>query len=299
MNRINYHHLMYFWSVAREGSVSRACARLGLAQPTISGQLRELERNLGVKLFDRAGRGLELTETGQEVYRYADEIFALGREMEGMLAGRPTGRPSRLQVGVAGALPELVAYRVLEPALRLPEPVEVVCHEAPLDRLLTQLALHELDVVLADAPISPAVRVRVFPHLLGECGVSFCAAERPAAELRPGFPRSLDGAPFLLPPEGSSLRRALDGWFAAQGIRPRVCGEFGDSALLKTFGQAGAGVFAVPSASEAENLRQYRVRVVGRVDSLLLRFYLITVERRLRHPAVAAISEAARRQVFG
>jgi LysR family transcriptional regulator, transcriptional activator of nhaA len=299
MDWLNYHHLLYFWSVAREGTIARACGRLGVAQPTVSGQIRALERSLGARLFDRVGRNLVLTETGRQVYRYADEIFALGRELQDAVKGGLAGQPLRLSVGIAEGVPDLLAYRILQPALELPQPAYLVCQRGAPERLAAQLALHELDVLLADAPINPAVRVRVFPHLLGECGVSFCAAPRPAAELRPGFPRSLDGAPFLLPPEGASLRRALDGWFEAQGIRPRVCGEFGDSALLKTFGQAGAGVFAVPSASEAENLRQYRVRVVGRVDSLLLRFYVITVERRLRHPAVAAISEAARRQVFG
>src|SRR5262249_10112251 len=222
MDWLNYHHLLYFWAVAREGTVARACDKLHLAQPTISGQLRQLERHLGARLFERAGRHLVLTEPGQEVYRLADEIFALGREVREVVRGRPAGRPARLLVGVAADVPELIAYRILEPALRLAEPVQIVCQRDPADQLLSQLALHKLDMVLSDVPVSPSARVRAFSHLLGECGVSVCGTAALVGARRRGFPRSLDGAPFLLPPEDAPLRRSLNEWFEAAGLRPGV-----------------------------------------------------------------------------
>jgi LysR family transcriptional activator of nhaA len=298
MEWLNYHHLLYFWTVAREGTVARACARLHLAQPTISGQLRQLERDLGVKLFERAGRKLALTDTGQEVYRRADEIFGLGRDLLDLLRGRLTGRPTRLLVGVAEDVPELIAYRVLEPALRLPEPVQVVCHRKPADELLADLALHRLDVVLANTPVGPAARIRAFSHPLGESGVSVCGTAGLVARLGRGFPHSLDGAPFLLPQDDTSLRRGLDAWFEAAGLRPTVRGEFADRALMRTFAQAGAGLCAIPTAVEAEVLRQYRLRVLGRIGDIKEQFFLISTEKKLRHPAVAAMAELARETVF-
>jgi LysR family transcriptional activator of nhaA len=299
MEWLNYHHLLYFWTAARAGGVSAAAAELRLAQPTISGQIRALEESFGEKLFHRSGRRLALTETGRVVYRYADEIFGIGRELMDTLKGRPTGRPLRLTVGVADALPKLIAYRLLQPALRLPEPVRIVCREDRSDRLLAELAVHALDVVLTDAPIAPTVKVRAFNHLLGECGVTLFAAGRMAATYRRRFPRSLDGAPMLLPTDNTALRRALDQWFDAQHIRPRVVGEIEDSALLKVFGQEGVGVFAAPSVIEPEVQKQYRVGVVGRIEAVRERFYAISVERRLRHPAVVAISDAAQHELFG
>jgi LysR family transcriptional activator of nhaA len=298
MQWLNYHHLLYFWTVAREGSIVRACAQLHLTQPTISGQLRSLEKALGGKLFARAGRNLVLTDTGRLVFRYADDIFALGRELQDTLAGRPAGRPLRLVVGVADSLPKLIVYRLLEPALRLPEPVQIVCEQGKPEQLLAQLALHTLDVVLADAPVGPAHKIRAFNHLLGESGVSFFATARLAARYRRGFPRSLDGAPFLLPAENTMLRRALDQWFDAQGIRPLIRGEFADPALLKVFGQSGTGVFAVRTAVAAETQRQHRVRLLGRVETIRERFFAISLERKLKHPAVVAITETARAKLF-
>jgi LysR family transcriptional activator of nhaA len=295
---LNYHHLLYFWMAARHGSVSKAAAELRLAQPTLSGQIRALEDSLGEKLFQRVGRRLVLTDVGQAVYRYADEIFSLGREMLDMVKGHPAGRPLRLVVGIADALPKLVAHRLIEPALRLPEPIRLVCREDQPDRLLAELAIHQLDVVLSDAPAPPSVRVKAYNHLLGECGVVFFAAPDLAARFRRGFPRSLDGAPFLLPGENSAMRRALDHWFAANEIRPRIASEFDDSALLKVFGQAGAGVFIAPAAIEEEVRRQFGVRVVGRTDDIRERFYAITVEKRLTNPAVVAISSAAKGDLF-
>jgi LysR family transcriptional activator of nhaA len=299
MEWLNYHHLLYFWTVAREGSVVRAGELLSLTQPTISGQIRALERALGEKLFIRAGRGLALTEMGRTVYAYAEEIFSLGRELLDTVRGRPTGRPIRLVVGVADVLPKLVAYRLLGPALRLPEPVRLVCREDSPDQLVAELAMHRLDLVLSDTPIGPGLSVRAFNHLLGECGVSVFGAPRLAAAHRRRFPRSLDGAPMLLPLPGTAVRRSLDDWFEAQGMRPAVVGEFEDSALLKVFGQSGAGLFCAPSVLEAEVRRHYRVRRLGRIEAVRERFYAISAERRLKNPAVVAICDAARHELFG
>ena len=299
MEWLNYHHLLYFWTVAREGGVTRASEQLRLAQPTISGQLKALEEALGEKLFERTGRRLVLTDVGRVVYRYADEIFTLGRELQDTLKGRPTGRPVRFTVGVADAVPKLVAYRLLQPALTLPEPVHVVCREDKPERLLSELGLHSLDLVLSDAPASPGVNVKAYSHLLGETPVAFFGTEALAAAHGKGFPRSLDGAPVLLPTEGSSLRRSLEQWFDAEGLRPRVVGEIEDSALLKVFGQAGTGLFPAPVAIEAEIRVQFGVRVVGRVDAVKARFYALSAERKLKHPAVLAIREAARSELFG
>jgi LysR family transcriptional activator of nhaA len=298
MTWLNYHHLLYFWTVAKEGSIARACEKLRLAQPTISGQLRLLEEALGEKLFAKQGRGLVLTEVGQVVYQYADEIFGLGRELQDVLKGRPRGRALRLVVGISDLMPKLVAYRVLQPVLAMPEPVQLVCDEDTPDRLLADLAERRVDVVLSDSPIPPTVPVKAFNHLLGTCPVTVFGAPQLAARHRRNFPASLDGAPFLLPLEGSALRRSLEQWFDSQKIRPRLVGEFKDAALMKTFGQAGAGLFAAPSAIEKEIREHYRVAVLGRIESIAERFYAISVERRLKHPAVLAISEAARETVF-
>ncbi len=299
MEWLNYHHLLYFWTIVREGGVSRAAAQLRLAQPTVSGQLRQFEDALGEKLLHRQGRRLVLTEVGRRVYGYADEIFTLGRELMDVVKGRPTGSPLRLHVGVADVVPKTIAYRLLAPALQLPEPVRVVCREDKADRLLGELALHELDLVIADASLSPGSGVRAFNHLLGECGTTFFAVPKLQTQYRKHFPKSLDGAPFLLPTQNTSLRRSLEQWFESQEVRPNVVGEMEDSALIKAFGQAGAGLFATPSAIEAEVQRQYGVRVVGRTDVVRERYYAISMERRLKNPAVVAISEAARERLFG
>jgi LysR family transcriptional activator of nhaA len=294
---LNHHHLFHFWTVVREGGVTRASEKLNISQPTISGQLRDLEEALGEKLLIRSGRTVALTDIGRTVYRYADQMLGLDRELLEAVKGRPT-RPGRLAVGVAMVVPKLVAYRMLEPALRLPEPIHLDCVQERPERLLAELAIYGLDVVLADAPAPPAVKVRAYDHLLGESGVSVFGTERMAAAHRRGFPGSLDGAPFLLPSEDSALRLSLEEWFQKHRVRPRVVGTFEDSALLDAFGRAGAGLFAMPAAIEAELRRQYRVRVVGRLESVRQRFYAITVERKLRNPAVIAISERAR-TLFG
>jgi LysR family transcriptional activator of nhaA len=299
MEWLNYHHLLYFWTVVHEGSVAKAADQLRLAQPTVSGQIRVLEEALGEKLFVRSGRTLVPTDVGRVVYRYADEIFSLGRELMDTLKDRPTGRPVRLVVGVADAVSKLIAYRLLEPALALKQAVHVVCREDKPERLLADLAVHGVDLVLSDSPVPPTVRVRAFSHLLGECGTTVFAAPKQAAALRRSFPASLGGAPFLMPADGTALRRALDAWLESLGLRVSVVGEFDDSALMKTFGQAGIGAFAAPSVIEREVQAQYGVRVVGRVEALRERFYAISVERRIKHPAVAAISEQARTKLFG
>jgi len=298
MEWLNYHHLLYFWAVAKEGSIARACEKLHLAQPTISSQVRLLEETLGEKLFRRAGRGLALTEVGQVVYRYADEIFGLGRELQDAVKGQRRGRPLRLRVGVSDLVPKLIAYRVLQPVLAMSGPVQMVCNEGTPEHLIAELAEHRLDLVLSDAPLTPLTRVKAFNHLLGTCGVTLFGAGSMAARYRKDFPAHLDGAPFLFPIEGSSLRHALDQWFDSVHIRPVLVAEFTDSALMKTFGQAGAGIFAAPSAIESEVREHYKVSVIGRLDKVTERFYAISVERKLKHPAVVAISEAARGTLF-
>jgi LysR family transcriptional activator of nhaA len=298
MEWLNYHHLLYFWTVAKEGSIARACEKLRLAQPTISGQLRLLEDTLGEKLFVKQGRGLVMTDVGQVVYRYADEIFSLGRELQDVLKGRPRGRPLRLLAGVSDLIPKLIAYRVLRPALEMAEPVQIICDEGPPEHLLAELAEHRMDVVLSDAPIPPGVPVKAYNHLLGTSTATLFAAPQLAARFRKNFPACLDGAPFLLPMHESSLRRPLEQWFDAENIRPAIVAEFKDRALMTTFGQAGAGVFAAPTAIEKEMREQYRVVSVGRIDSVVERFYAISAERRLKHPAVVTISEAAREKLF-
>jgi LysR family transcriptional activator of nhaA len=298
MEWLNYHHLLYFWVVAREGSIVRASRELNLAQPTISGQLRALEEELGEKLFMRTGRNLALTETGRMVYRYADEIFTIGRELREALQGRATDRPMRVMIGITDVLPKLVAYRLLEPALHLEAPVHLTCQEGKLEQLLAELAVYNLDVVLSDAPIGPLVKVRAFNHLLGESSVSFFGVPSLAMVYRQQFPQSLQQAPLLAPTDNTVLRRNLDQWFEAQGLHPTIVGEFEDSALLNVFGQQGIGLFTAPTLIEAEVQRQYNVELIGRVEAVKERFYAITINRKLRHPAVIAMSNAARQDLF-
>jgi len=295
---LNYHHLLYFWTVARAGSITRASAELRLSPPTISAQVRTLEESLGEKLLTRSGRNLVPTEMGRTVLSYADEIFSLGRELMGAVKDRPIGRPLRLVVGIADVLPKLIAHQLLEPALRLREPVRIVCREDNPEHLLAELAIQELDLVLLDTPIGPHVKIRAYTHLLGECGVVFMATPQLAETYRRRFPKSLHGAPLLLPTDNSAIRRSLDQWFDAQGIRPAIVGEFEDDALLRVFGEAGAGVFPAPSVLEKELQRRYGFRRIGGTEAVRSRFYAISVERKLKHPAVVAICETARRKLF-
>ncbi len=298
MEWINYHHLLYFYVAARDGGISKAAGVLHLSRPTISGQIRRLEQALGEKLFERSGRRLILTEMGRVVYRYASEIFGLGQEMVDTLRGRPGAGPSPLVVGVADVLPKIIVRRMLAPALRIPEPIRLVCREDKPARLLADLVSHSLDVVLTDAPVGAESGIRAYNHFLGECGTVLLGSPRLAARLRPGFPRSLHGAPLLIPLEHTAIRRSLETWLDARGIRPEVVGEFDDSALMKAFGQDGLGVLIAPKVIEAEICRQYRLRRIGVPRGVRGRFYAISVERRIRHPAVAAITEGARRKLF-
>ena len=298
MQWLNYHHLLYFWTVVREGSVGRAAQALSLTQPTVSSQLKALEASLGERLFAREGRRLVPTDVGRLVFRYADEIFGLGRELLDTLNDRPTGRPLRFVVGVAEAMPKLIVQRLLQPALELKDGVYLVCREDKPDRLLAALSLHELDVVLADTPVGPGVSVRAFNHLLGESTVTIFSGRARASALRRNFPRSLHGSPMLLPTTNTAMRRSLDQFLAAHDIRPAVVAEFEDSALLKAFGETGAGAFPAPTVLEDEICWTGRIRVVGRFEHVRERFYAISIEKRLKHPAVVAISENARQEVF-
>jgi LysR family transcriptional activator of nhaA len=294
MEWVNYHHLLYFWLVAREGGLSNASTELRLAQSTVSKQIHQLEGALGHALFAKKGRRLILTESGRVVFRYADEIFGLGREMLDTLNDRPVGKALRVTVGVADVVPKLVAERVLAQALALGVPVRLVCKEGKPDRLLADLALHELDLVLSDAPASPNVKVRAFSHLLGESEIAIFGSRDLVRRYRRGFPASLTGAPMLLPTENTVLRRSVDQWLDDCGVRPSIVAEFEDSALLTVFGMRGTGVFPAASVSSAEIEEQYGVRTIGRVRGVRERLFAITVERRIKHPVVVAICDAAR-----
>jgi LysR family transcriptional activator of nhaA len=298
MEWLNYHHLLYFYTVAREGSVTKAARALRLAQPTLSAQIRRLEESLDEKLFTRQNRGLVLTEMGRVVYGYAEEIFGLGGEMLDTLRGRPSSRQARLYVGIADVVPKLVCHRLLESVLSGQGAVQLVLREGKPDDLLAALSKQTFDLVIADTPLGPHLRVRAYNHLLGESGITFFAAPALAARFKKGFPRSLDGAPLLLPTENTVLRRSLDQWFESLGVRPRIVAEIEDSALVKVFGQHGAGIFAAPSIIARDVRRQFGVRALGATDAVRERFYAISVERRIKHPAVVAITAAAQQRLF-
>lgn len=295
---VNYKHLHYFWAVAREGGVARASERLHLTPQTISGQLSLLEEHLGVELFTRVGRNLELTETGRLVLSYADEIFSLGGELEEVIHQLPETPPQLFRVGVVDVLPKSIALRILETALKMPEPVRMICRESSLDSLLAELAVHRLDLVLADRPIPPTVSTRGFSHKLGECAVSFFASASLEKKLQGNFPDCLDGAPLLLPGSGTQLRAGIDQWLDKHRLHPRVIAEFEDSALMKAFGQQGSGIFIAPAAIEAEVEWQYEATAIGRIEEVKERFYAISIERKVTHPVVSEVVEAARELLF-
>ena len=298
MEWLNYHHLLYFWTVVREGGVSKAAEKLRLSQPTISAQVKMLEDSLGERLLQRQGRTLVLTDVGRVVYRYADEIFATGRELMDTLRGRPAGRPLRLTVGVANAVPKLIVYRLLRPAMALEQSVHLICREDNTDQLIAQLATYDVDVVISDRPAPPHSRVRVFNHLLGESSTAFFAPAALAARLRRKFPHSLDDVAMLMPTSNNPLRAALDTWLEQQQIRPRRVADFEDSALMKIFGREAGAVFPAPAAIERDVCRLYGVSVVGRTDAVRESYYVISAERRLKHPSVLAITGAARDELF-
>lgn len=293
MDWLNYHHLRYFWAVAKAGSLKQAAADLRVSQPSISVQIKELEQALGEPLFRRSGRSNVLTEAGQIAFRYAEEIFALGTELVGAIKQRPGVQSLRLYTGVADCIPKLVANQFLNPVLAMPQKVHVICREGKLQDLLGQLAAHRLDVVLSDEPAPSSLGIRTFSHLLGETGVTLCAEGRLARKLRPGFPASLHGAPALLPAENTALRRSLEAWFQAQRIRPLVLAEFEDIALMKVVAADGKGFIPVPTTVQEEARIRYRFQVIGEAEGCRERYYAISAERRITHPAVAIITQHA------
>ncbi|MFM8378527.1 MAG: transcriptional activator NhaR [Planctomycetia bacterium] len=298
MDWLNYHHLLYFWTVAKERSVSKAAAALHVAQPTVSAQVRSLERSLGQKLFERQGRQLALTPEGEKVFRYADEIFSLGHELLQAVKGEPQHKPKRFRVGVSDALPKLTTYRLLEPALAIRPAFRLHVRIDKTERLLAELAVHALDIVIADAAMMPSLRVRAFSHLLGETSVSIFGAAALARTVRPGFPRSLHGAPVLLQTTNTAVRQSLDQWFDVHGIEPEIVGEVEDMAMLQTLGEHGLGLFAAPTVMRKEICRRYHVAWVGELDKVREKFYAISVERRITHPAVKLIADQAKRRLF-
>ncbi len=299
MEWINYHHLLYFWAVAKEGSIVKASEKLLLAQPTISGQIKNLEDVLGEKLFAKKGRNLVLTEVGQTVFRYAEEIFTLGREMQDVLKGRPTNRPPVIIVGISNSFPRLIAHMLLAPTVEQLGPLNLICKEDKTVQLLLDLVIHKLDVVLTDAPMEPSIKIKAYNHLLGTCKLAIYASNELAKTYRPNFPQSLDGAPFLLPTDNTMIRQSIDQWFISRIIRPRIVGEFEDSILLKIFGESGMGLFPAPSVIANELKRRYKVEQVGVLDDVFVNFYAISVEKKLKHPALVAINEEARKKIFG
>jgi len=298
LGQLNYNHLYYFWVVAREGSIAGATRVLHLTQPTISTQLRTLEKVVGQRLFERRGRGLALSETGRLVFRHAETMFGAARELAAALDGGPAASPSRFVVGLSDVLPKLTATRLLEPVFATGLAMKLDCRCDKTDRLLAMLAIHELDLVIGDARVPEGLGVRLFSHLIGESGVSVFATPDIAARHRRRFPQSLHDAPVVLPARTSALRRGFDDWCTRKRIRPQIVAEVEDAALLQALGAQGLGIFAAPSVVEAEIRRAYGVRVVGRLDGVHERFYAISVERTLQHPAVLALLEAASRELF-
>lgn len=293
---LNYKHLNYFRMVAKTGAINRAAEKLHLTPQTLSGQISVFEARLGVALFRRSGRRLELTDAGRTALTYADEIFQVGAELEEALQNRSATRAHPFRVGIADVVPKAIAYQLLAPALTLAEPVRLVCREDRLEKLAAELAIHRLDMVLADRPLPSSMDIKGYSHPLGDCGIAFLAAPAVAAGLTPDFPANLDAAPLLIPGEDSALRIPLLRWLERLEIQPVIVGEFDDSALMSAFGQAGAGVFPVPLTTASEAMRQHEVVELGQTLDIRERFFAISVERRLSHPAVLAVSEAARRR---
>lgn len=291
---MNLKHLFYFWKTAKEGGIVRAGEALHVTPQTISGQIGLLEDSLGVELFSRQGRALELTDAGRLALSYADEIFSLGAELEQAIRHYPKGRPATFRVGVSDALPKQLAYRLLEPAVAVGEPLRIVCREGRLERLLTELAVHRLDLVIADTPLPATLDVRAYNHRLAESGMSFLAAPALATRCAKKFPDCLAELPLLVPGEDSSARLKLMRWLEKVRLRPKIVGEFDDSALMTAFGQAGVGVFPVPTVVEAEIVAAYGVKVLGRGAEARTEYFAISAERRVTHPCVLAIAESAR-----
>lgn len=299
MDWLNYHHLYYFWIIAAEGSITKACKRLNLSQPALSLQLRTLEEAIGEQLFERVGRNLILTDVGKVTFRYAEEIFTLGKELTNTLTGNQTEHQIRLVVGIAEVVPKMVAYKLLKIAFEQFKHIKVVCWEGKLERLLGELALHALDIVISDSPVPFNVSIEAHSHLLGETPVTLFGTEPLARRYRRKFPDSLNGARIIVPTNNSMLRRGMEEWFRKHDITPFIVGEFEDGATMKAFGQEGHGLFPGSSIVAKEISRQYQVRTVGPITGLTERFYAITVDRRIKHPAVLTILNTAKHAVFG
>jgi len=299
LNSLNYKHLRYFWMVAKTGSIAKAAEQLYLTPQSISGQLTEFADFLGIELFRRVGRNLVVTEAGKRVLSYADEIFSVGDELLDVINDQRSHKALAFRVGIADSVPKTVAYRLLEPALRLDETVRLICREGRLVPLLSELAVHRLDMIIADRPMPPHLHVRGFNHLLGESGMTMFGAPSLTKTLRGRFPDCLDQAPVLMCGEDAAIRPKLDQWLASNNLHPIIVGEFDDGALMKSFGQAGAGLFFAPTTIADTICKQYSVKIVGHIDSVIEQIYVISTERRLTHPAVKAVSEIGRNDVFG
>lgn len=296
MRHLNYNHLLYFWTVAREGSIAKAAESLHLTPQTISGQLKMLEETIGEPLFQRVGRGLVITEMGRVVEQYADEIFSLGSELTHRIKSKQPGTPTTFNVGIVNSIPKLIAYKILEPALQLEDPIKMVCLENDLDNLLGDLAVHKLDLVLSDRSVPTGLNVKAYSHELGSSDLSFFGTQDLIDEYHVDgdFPKNLDNAPVLLPMSDHMIRRGLDDWFDQKNISPNLIAEFDDSALLKVFGEAGKGFFPAPTAMKHQVETMYNVKTVGEIKEVTERFFVISPERKLKHPAVVSITEAAR-----
>jgi LysR family transcriptional activator of nhaA len=294
MRHLNYNHLLYFWTVTREGSIRRAAVTLHLTPQTISGQLKALETAVGEPLFQRSGRGLALTATGTLVREYADEIFALGAELAHLVRDGGASRANVLNVGIVNSIPKLVTYRILRPALEGTEPLRIACYEADFEKLLSDLAVHRLDLVLSDRPIPVGLNVKAYNHGLGDSEVGFFAHESLADRYVGRFPASLRGAPLLLPVPTTAVRRELDEWFDRLEVSPRIIAEFDDSALLNSFGSLAIGVFPAPLAIASEVERMYEARLIGVADGIKESYFAVSPERRLKRAAVLRITAAAR-----
>ncbi|MDD2809882.1 transcriptional activator NhaR [Rhodoferax sp.] len=296
---MNFKHLYYFWVTAKAGGIMRAGEQLHTTPQTLSGQIKLLEDWLGHKLFQKSGRQLQLTEHGRLALGYADQIFSLGQDLETALRQvRGSVRRLDFRVGVADSVSKSVAYRLLEPAFGVGQPIKLMASEGKFDDLLAQLALHRLDLVIADEPMPSRVSVKAFNHALGRSGLSFFAAPALQKRLKGDFPACLQGIPMLIPGAAAAVRQQLEGWFAKHQLSPEVVGEFDDAALMKAFGREGQGVFLAPTVLEEETCSQFGVAVLGRTVELVESFYAVSVERRISHPCVLAITDAARGQLF-
>ena len=298
MSILNFKHLRYFWMVAKTGSIARAAEQLHLTPQSISGQLSEFADTLGVALFRRAGRKLELTDTGRRILSHAEEIFSAGDELLEIVRDQSRTTTTTFRVGCADSVSKLIACRLVEPALGLAEPLRLICREGRLASLLAELAVHRLDLIIADRPMPAHLSVRGFNHLLGESGMTVFGSRALAATLSGDFPHCLHRAPLLLPGEDFAIHARLQQWLSENNLHPRIVGEFDDSAMMKAFGQSGAGLFFAPTVIAHQVCQQYAVVPLGRVDSLVEQVYAITTERRLSHPATVAISQSARRELF-